>query len=485
MFVSRRVMLFLGLIALILLVLSLFSACSEKSNLAAQPQTTAPVAEQPGMVPDMEQTDTEQPDAKQPEQIGTKQIAPDPVDCDYFLEGGTIVDGSGDPPYPGNLAIKGEEIVALGDCRPAPGAKIIAVPGMIVAPGFIDIHTHTENYWAAKGDGLMILNQGITTHITGNCGTSVNDISGFLLLADHKAINVGILSGYKNLRRLFAADNKKVSPDILEKMKKRLNAQMTAGSFGLSLGLSYYPQNQAGFEELVSLAQVVKNKGGFLAVHIRDEYSGVLKAFEEIVNISNKSGVSLQYSHIKAAGPDNWNKMDELLAKLHQAQGSGTDISSDVYGYTWSSWDFGTKQESIAEENVIKALKDPLVMVASDSGLSAGGVAQHPRAYANNIRILAHYVRDQKELSLEEAIRKMTSLPAKRLNLEDRGLLAAGKKADIAVFSLDDLRENATRLDPNQICQGISYVFVNGGLSLDQGKLTGINSGRALRKPKQ
>lgn len=484
MFVFRRVMLYLGLIALLLLGLSLFSACSEKPAPGARTQISAPVTKQPGTEPDMGKADMEQPETKQPDQIETKQTVPDPVECDYFLEGGIIVDGSGDPPYPGNLAIKGDEIVALGDCRPAPGAKIIAVPDLIVAPGFIDIHTHTEDYWAAKGDGLMILTQGITTHITGNCGTSVNDISGFLLRADHKAINVGILSGYKNLRRLFVADNKKVSPDILEKMKKRLNAQITAGSFGLSLGLSYYPQNQAGFDELVDLAQIVKDRNGFLAVHIRDEYGGVLAAFDEIVNISKKTGVSLQYSHIKVAGPSNWNKMDEILAKLDQAKDSGIDISSDVYGYTWSSWDYGTKQESLAEENVIKAIKDPLVMIASDSGLSARGIAQHPRAYANNIRILAHYVRDQKELSLEEAIRKMTSLPASRLRLDDRGLLAAGKKADIAVFSLADLQEKATRLDPNQVCQGISYVFVNGGLSLDQGKLTGINSGRALRKPK-
>lgn len=365
-----------------------------------------------------------------------------------------------------------------------PGAKYINAAGLVISPGFIDIHTHTEDYWAAGGMGEMVLEQGVTTHITGNCGTAPTSIGKYLDSLQSCPINVGTLVGYKSLRRaVIDKEPGNVGGNEINQMKEILARGMREGAFGLSVGLSYYPQSLATGQELVELCQVVKDFNGYYATHIRDEGNRVISAVKEAISIGFKAGVPVQYSHVKIAGNKNWGKMPQVLQLVEQARSQGLDITGDVYGYTYSSNDQARDKvkESMNEEDMLLALGHPLIMIGSDSGLTTRGVASHPRAYANYSRILSLYVRDQKVLSLEQAVHKMTLMPAKRLNLDDRGMIAVGKKADLAVFNLDGVMENASRTNPNLLSNGMKYVFVNGKLALAEGEITGIMAGIPLR----
>lgn len=403
------------------------------------------------------------------------------VVCDYFIANGLIVDGSGALPYTGNLAIKGDEIVDVGQCFPAPGAIVIDAQGKIIAPGFIDIHTHSDDYWPRKAGGAMVLAQGVTTHIVGNCGTSTENISAYLSAADGAAVNVGTFLGYKALRRAFISDGAAVTPQVLEQMKARLAGALDNGALGFSLGLSYYPQNKADYEEVLALAKVVESRNSLLSVHIRDEYDEVIPAVEEAIALARESGVRLQYSHIKVGEERNWHKQERVLELLDQVVAEGLDIKGDVYVYPYSSWDLGTLHDSVSVENIKKILVKPYVAVGSDTGINRYGGVVHPRAYGNATAVLCRYVRDEALLTLEEAVMKMTSLPAEIVNLPDRGLLAKGKKADIVVFALEDLKEHATRSQPAQLSEGMHYVFVNGEPAIKEGAFTQVLAGQALR----
>lgn len=406
------------------------------------------------------------------------------IECDYILENGLIVDGTGMPPVIGNIGIKGDTISAMGEFVANDTAQRIDASGLIITPGFIDLHTHTEGYLAAGGNGEMMLRQGVTSHIGGNCGTSVSSIGKYIDSLGFVPINVGLFIGYKMLRRaVIPKENILVGPNELEAMKKIIAQGMIEGAFGLSVGLSYYPQLKATTEELIELCKTVKEYKGFYSTHIRDEGDGVIPSVKEAILIGKSAKIPVEYSHVKTSGEKNWGKMAQVLKLVEQAKNEGLDIAGDVYGYTYSSLDIGINKtyESMHEDDLKMALKHPLLMIGSDSGLSRKGRATHPRAYGNHVRILSQYVRDQKILSLQEAIHKMTAMPAKRLRLKDRGLLSPGQKADIAVFNFNDLKEEATRLEPNKFATGMKYVFVNGALALDEKGLTGVRAGRPLK----
>jgi len=406
------------------------------------------------------------------------------IDCDYVLENGLIIDGTGKKGFIGHVGIKGNEISAVGDFVPTERARRINAAGLVVSPGFIDLHTHTENYWLAGGNGEMVLKQGVTTQIGGNCGNSVSSIKDYFQSLQQAVINVGLFVGYKNLRgEVVPAEVNQIGETDLNKMRERLAQGMEEGAFGLSVGLSYYPQFKATKEELIELCKVVKEAGGFYSTHIRDENDGVIAAVEEAIAIGIAAGIPVQYSHVKTAGKKNWGKMPQVLALMGQAVEKGLNITGDVYPYTYSSLDVAknNRAESMNEEDMLLALRHPLLMVGSDSGLSQEGRATHPRAYANFTRILSRYTGEGKALSLETAVHKMTFMPAKRLGLKDRGIISEGKKADLAVFNLSGVQELATRDRPNQFSTGMKYVFVNGKLSLEQGKLTGVKAGGPLK----
>lgn len=406
------------------------------------------------------------------------------IDCDWVIENVMIVDGSGEPGFLGNVAIKGEEIVAVGEFTYSANAKKIDGQELVLAPGFIDIHTHTESY-VNSGESLApFLSQGVTTQIGGNCGRSPKNIGNYLANLPPAPMNYGVLMGYRTLREsaLGNQQNRKVNPIQLKKMQEDLAKAMQAGALGLSTGLEYWPQTYASFEELIELCQVVKGYGGFYATHVRNEYEQVLIACKEAIEIGFQTEVPVQYCHIKAGHKQNWGKFSSLLAMIQEANSSGLDITADVYPYTFSSMDIGTNplRYSMCQENVAKAIVHPQVFFASDTGMYQGGRATHPRAYGTYPRILGYIVRGKNILSLEEAVKKMTSQPARRLKLKDRGLIRTGFKADLVLFHPTEVIDTSTAKNPSSYSKGIRHVWVNGQLVYSEGKLTQAKSGQII-----
>lgn len=418
-----------------------------------------------------------------PQSAEEKEIPKSP-ECDLVIDNIWIIDGTGKPAYRGKLAVKGEEISAVGDFPLPQSVKVIDGEGLVLSPGFIDIHTHTEDY-VHSGESLApFLSQGVTTQVGGNCGRSPQNIRGFLETMPGLSINYGLLMGYRTLRELTMGGRKpgKVAPSQLTKMQEHLAEAFKAGVLGLSVGLEYWPQNYATTEEIIELCQVVKEYRGFYATHIRSEYDRVESALEEAIEIGNKAEIPVQYSHIKAGYKRNWSKFPKMLEMLEKAKTSGLDITADVYSYTYSSTDIGKKPfiHSMSEENLARAVSHPQVFFASDTGIYTGGRAIHPRAYGNFPRVLGSLVRDKQILTLEEAIAKMTSRPAQRLRLENRGILSPGYKADLVLFDPKTITDKATCKDTTLFSEGVRHVWVNGRRAWENGKDTKVFNGQIL-----
>jgi N-acyl-D-aspartate/D-glutamate deacylase len=407
---------------------------------------------------------------------------PQLLDCDIYLRGGLVVDGTGSKARFADVAVKGEHVVAVGSFIPVPGARSIDVKGLVVAPGFIDIHTHTERYWLTGKPGEMVLLQGVTTQIGGNCGTSVPSIENYFNALGPTGVNFGLFVGYRPLREKVAGGvNRTTNYVEIKEMQEDLAQGLMAGAFGLSVGLDYWPQSLAKTEELVELCRVLKEFGGFYSAHIRCEEDNVLTSLEEAIEIGFRAQVPVQYSHVKTAQRQNWGKMGRVLTMMEEAAKSGLDITGDAYAYQFSSLDVRSTRESIGPDDMRMALQHPLIMMASDGGLRSDGSVIHPRSYGNYPRVLGRFVREEGLLTLEEAVRKMTSLPAKRLGLADRGLLAPGFKADIAVFNAESILDRALREKPNILATGVEWVLVNGTLAVEGGQATGVLAGQPLK----
>ena len=407
------------------------------------------------------------------------------LDCDYLIQRGIIVDGTNTQPFESDIAIKGDRIIKIAKSIAGKNCKVIDARGKIVSPGFIDLHTHTENYMLNNGRSEMILRQGVTTQIGGNCGNSPLRLGEFLSNFNSIGINFGMLSGYREIRRSVLG-NANVRPNgaQTQAMLNVLQENLQTGAFGFSVALEYWPQHFATTSEIVELSYLLPEYGAFLAIHIRDEGNRVIPSFEEAIEIGQRAKVSVQCSHIKAAHRRNWDKKEEVLRLLSEAGDNGLDITADVYGYNFSSNDLSNSNyHSMSDENVEMALVHPRVMVASDSGLRVGGEAIHPRAYGNYPRIIAQYARNRDLLSIETLVYKMASMPASRLGLIDRGLLLEGYKADIIVFDFNTITDKATRQQPMLYSEGIENVFVNGSLALHDGAVTGVLAGEVLRNP--
>ena len=407
------------------------------------------------------------------------------LECDYLIKNGLIVDGTNTQPFEGDVAIKGDKIIKIAKSITSKKCKIINAQGKIVSPGFIDLHTHTENYMLNNGKSEMILLQGVTTQIGGNCGNSPLKTGEFLSEFGSTGVNFGMLSGYREIRRSVLG-NANIRPNgtQTQAMLDILQENLQAGAFGFSVALEYWPQNFATTEEIIELSYLLPEYGAFLAIHIRNEGDRVIPSFEEAIEIGQRAKVPIQCSHIKVAHRRNWGKKEEVLGLLSGARDSGLDITADVYGYNFSSTDLSNSTYySMSEENVEMALVHPQVMVASDSGLRVGGEAIHPRAYGNYPRIIAQYARGRNLLPIETLIYKMTSMPASRLGMIDRGRLLEGYKADITIFDFDNIIDRATRQQPMLYSEGIQSVFVNGELAVHNGSVTGVLAGEILRNP--
>lgn len=523
---------------------------------------------------------------------------------DVIIREALVVDGSGRPPFPADVGLRGNNIVTIGKIGNSRAGRIIMADGLCLAPGFIDAHNHTDVQLLVCPTADSLVHQGVTTIVAGNCGSSRfplteemladekkylkeeydievdwSDLNGFLrrLEEARPAINYATLVGQGTIRAAVVGyDNRRASAEELQKMKTLLESALKQGAVGLSSGLEYSPGSFASTEELIELSRVLKNYSGLYATHMRDEEDQVLEALDEAVTIAEKAGVKLEISHLKVGYPRNWPKIDALLQKIDEASNRRLQISADVYPYTafstglsiffplWvregkkedflarlknpelepklrqafaeaeanvGSWEnvliaavktdrnrklegLNLKQGSeqrgkdvfsfvrellleedgqvsmvcfaMSEENLKKIIQHPLTCIGSDGELaSTSGPLHrgkpHPRYYGTFPRVLARYVREQPVLKLEQAVRKMTSWPARIFGLSRRGLIKEGYKADLVLFDLEKLEDKATWSEPHQYPEGINYVLVEGQVVLENGQITGKRPGRVLR----
>ena len=530
---------------------------------------------------------------------------------DVIICNGRIVDGSGNPWVSGDLAIRGQRIVAIGNLRTAAAKRTIDANGLVVAPGFIDMLGQSE--WALLVDhrALSKLSQGITTEITGE-GASIapqndktlaglapllsqyhlsvdwNDLAGYFSRLEKSGtpLNIGTYVGAAQIREgVLGDEDRPPSPEELQKMKDLVTQAMQQGAFGISTALIYPPGHYAKTDELIELAKVVGQYGGIYASHMRSEGHSEMAAIDEALKIGREAHVPVEIFHLKVIGKSRWGSMPKVVQKIQTARDSGQDVSADMYPYVaggtalasslppWvadggqkkllerlhdpatrarikqelktehTDWEnlfldsgggagvlvagiekpelkkFDGKTIAaiaaeekkdpvdalmdlviedagqtgaiyfIAGENDLQyGLKQPWTSIGLDANeVSLDGVLfephNHPRAYGSMPRFLGHYVRDLQLLSLEQGIRKITSLPAQRERLRDRGLLKEGYFADITIFDPKTIVDRATYEASTQISEGVKYVFVNGQLEFDNGKLTGAAAGQVLRGP--
>jgi N-acyl-D-amino-acid deacylase len=494
---------------------------------------------------------------------------------DLILRGGRVVDGSGNPAYFADVAVKDGRIAAVGRIT-GDASSTIELEGLMVAPGFIDVHTHADEI-----DELPLAENyarmGVTTIIAGNCGHSVLDIAEFFqrLDAAPASVNVATLVGHGTIRShvMEGSFNRPPTLPELERMKGLVDRAMTDGAVGLSTGLIYLPGVFAQTDEIVELAKIAAAHDGIYASHMRDEGSRIQEALAELFEVARSARIRTQISHLKLAGKANWGHPEAVLAAIERARAEGLDVTQDQYLYTASSTGLSQLVPETAREggrlaerltdpkakaaivaemkaklrrgkrrdysyvmiadcesdpslnglNLVEAarrqrgsaslqqqielileiqkaggatavfhginesdlqqfLRHPHTMIAADSGLRRFGEGvPHPRGYGNNARALARYVRELGLLRLEDAVRRMTSLPANTFRLRDRGSLRVGNWADLVVFNPATVQDRATFHDPHHYATGFAHVFVNGIAVVRNDTHTGARPGMSLR----
>ena len=506
--------------------------------------------------------------------------AAQPSGYDLVLHNGRIVDGTGSPWYRGDVAITGDTIVAIAPSIDGAAARTIDVHGQVIAPGFIDIHTHARRGIFDVPTAPNYVRQGVTTLIEGPDGSSPLPLAPFLARLDAlaKTPNIGLFVGQGSVRdAVIGSVDRKATPEEIQKERDLVEQAMKDGAFGLSTGLFYVPGTFTPTEEVIELAKVAGKYGGMHESHQRDEASHLLDSVRETIRIGEEGHLPTQISHAKAMGAASWGKSEEMLRLIDEARARGVDVTLDQYPYTASStsvaaalmpaWllEGGNAQtlarlkdpvtrakaklevieriknergggdpknvqfascafdpslngknladathrrdltetvenaaetamwivenggcsgifHAISEDDIVRILKHPATMIGSDGEIPVFGRANpHPRSYGTFARVLGVYVREKRVITLEDAIRKMTSFPAARLRLTDRGVLRPGMKADIAVFDPGVVRDTATYDKPHAYAEGFSVVIVNGRVAFENGAMTNERPGRVLR----
>jgi N-acyl-D-amino-acid deacylase len=528
---------------------------------------------------------------------------------DIVIRNGTVIDGTGASGNRMDLAIDGARVAGLygpGECQ---GSLALDATGLVVCPGFVDIHTHSDLYLLSCPLAESKVRQGVTTELLGNCGGSAAPLAGharrqaeaaakdlwidvtwstfdeyLLRLADVRtSVNVASLVGADTLRLgVLGPEDRAPTQEELRKMNELLADSMAEGAFGVSSGLIYAPGCFARTDELISLAKTAASLGGMYASHIRGEGRTLIDAVSEAITIGRESGCRVQISHHKACGERNWGSVGRTLELIESARAGGVDVAFDVYPYTASStsldtilppwvrdggvdkelaklrdpdvrerikrelrdpetdWEntvaedgwgnivmLGFKKEAnkrfdnrsvqsvadelakdpadlvfdllldedlkvgaifheINEEDLKRVISHPLATVGSDGESEApygptGSSPTHPRSYGTFPRAIRRYSLDSGLVPLEEMIRKMTSGPATRIGLKDRGALAKGMAADVVVFDPARIRDLATFEDSHKYAEGIVHVLVNGLLTIENGKHTKEKAGQVLR----
>lgn len=469
------------------------------------------------------------------------------------IVGATLIDGSGRAVVTDSVVLlKDDTIVAAGKRNQVPvptRARLIDAAGLVVAPGFIDAHNHSDRGFSNDPSASSQVSQGITTVVVGQDGGSPFPVGEFLQDLDKNAIALNVLTfvGHATVRsRVMGEDtNRLATPDEIEKMRQLVEQAMREGAMGLSTGLEYETGKPASTAEVVTLARAAGAHGGIYISHIRDEADKSFEALAEAIQIGREARIPVQISHIKLGTLKVWGKAKQVVDLINKAHSRGQDVTADCYPYdAWSStvrvlipsgrhddpidvargladvggpanitivncrshpeYEFKTMAEISKAEKIspvelyMKIVRDggagvvchsmkdadiqmfyrqPWVMVSSDGGIGS----RHPRGAGSYPRVLGRFVRELRWLSLQEAIRKMTSFPATRFKLHDRGLIRAGFKADVVLFDPVRVIDRATFKDPQLVAEGVKRVFVNGVEVWSDGKATGERPGQALR----
>jgi N-acyl-D-amino-acid deacylase len=498
--------------------------------------------------------------------------------CDILIRNGKIIDGSGNNWYYGTIAVKDGKILKIGRDVNLTAKKTIDAKGLIVAPGFIDVHTHLEDDEAKDPNATNFILDGVTTCITGNCGSSNTDIGEYFRYIDSLklSINIATLIGHNDVRKaVMGRANRDATAEEMKKMEDIVEKAMKEGAVGLSTGLIYIPGTYTKTPEIVILAKIAAKYNGVYATHMRDEGDSVTYAIEEALTIGRDAKIPVEISHFKLSGQHNWGRSKETVPMIEAARKEGIEVTIDQYPYTASSTSISTlipdeiladgqdsirarlqrpdtkkyvinsmlarlkkrklkhfsyavvayyspdtlyngksieqinlmkgrkhkaKEEALtvidimmnggasavfhgmSEEDIKRIMQYPFNMFASDASIKILGAGMpHPRGYGTNARVLSKYVRDEKIISLEEAIRRMTSLPAQKFQLKDRGLLKEGMTADIVIFDEKEVKDVSTFERPHAYSRGFHFVIVNGVLTVENEKHLGVRAGKALK----
>lgn len=383
------------------------------------------------------------------------------------LVNGTIIDGTLKARFAGNVRIRDGKITDIGVVRPAGGETVIDVKGLVVAPGFIDLQNHSAVALEKDHGAATQVSQGITTALLGSDGTGPYAVERFMVPYDERmpALNIVTLVGHATVRRQIMGDDYKraATAEEIGRMSLLIEDAMREGAFGVSSDLGLEPGSYSTTDELMALAKSAARYGGFFAVRLRDGGDKIMDAITEVIEVGRATKVRIQLSHVRS-------RAAAVLAAIDKARMEGVDISADT-----SPYDDASSPET--EKDLRALLQHPWVMIASDGGLDV----REPRSAGTFTRALGYYVREQKVIPLERAIRKMTGLPAARLGFEERGTLVKGAAADVVVFDPLQIRDKSTADDPFAPSVGIKYVFVNGTMVVKNGEITAERPGVALR----
>ncbi len=529
---------------------------------------------------------------------------------DVIIRGGTVYDGTGRAPVKADVGISGDRITAVGNLSSATAPTTVDAKGLAVAPGFINMLSHSETSWFVDDRSMSELLQGVTTQIFGegsmgplsdemkkrrreSQGDLKYDIA-WTTLAEYLnhlekrgiSQNVASFIGAPTIREyVIGLENKPPTPAQLDQMRELVRREMEAGALGITTALIYPPAFFAKTDELIALCKVAAKYKGKYTTHMRSEGAQLIEAVQETIRISREAGLPAEIYHLKASGESNWSKMDQVIKMVEDARKQGVKITADMYTYPaggtgldaslppWvfdggreaaykrlqdpatrqkiaeavrtpsSDWEnlyllagspdrlllasfrndklkpltgktlaevakmrgkdpvetimdllledrsrIGTIYFLMSEDNIRKQIRQPWVSFGSDAASIANeGVflrsAAHPRTYGNFARLLGKYVREEKVISLTEAIRRLTSLAATNLGLKDRGLLKRGMFADVVIFDPQTIADRSTFENPHQYSVGVRDVFVNGKHVLKNGEHTGAKPGRALWGP--
>ncbi|MFO7942106.1 MAG: D-aminoacylase [Bacillota bacterium] len=518
---------------------------------------------------------------------------------DVIIRGARVMNGTGGPWFEADVAVRAGRIAAVGDLAREDAGEVIDAAGLTLAPGFIDIHSHSDFNLLVDPRAPSKLLQGVTSEVIGQCGISAAPLdargmaevherwpevfspevswasmSQYLRLLDHRGVGVNVLPvvGHGNIRSLaMGEEDRAPSAEEMERMKRVLRDALRDGAFGMSTGLIYPPGVYSEGEELFGLGEVLGEFDAIYFTHLRDEREYLVEALGEAIEVGNRGGCRVQISHLKAFERANWGLVEEALQVMERARSEGLDITGDAYPYTASStslrttlpdWvhdggkeamlrrlaDARTKERIIeewgdsiewddimiatvngegnralegrtvagvaaeraadprklvldllededgettmvyrgmCEEDVKRVLTSPLVMIGSDgSALSPEGPLgrgkPHPRNYGTFPRVIGRYAREEGIMPVELAVAKMTSWPAAKLGLLDRGLIAPGFAADLVLFDPDTIRDTATYEEPHSFPAGIDTVLVNGGMAVRGGRPAGALFGEVL-----